>query len=186
MSRLIYVANTSLDGFIEDDAGNFDWGEPTEEVHAFINDLVRPVGTHLYGRRMYETMRVWETDPSLAVGSPITADFAAIWQAADKVVYTTTLTAAETARTRIEHTFDASAVQHLKETSASDLMIGGAALAAEAFRAGLVDECQLRIAPIALGAGKRALPAAQRIELDLLEHRRFDEGSVYVRYSVRN
>src|SRR6478672_5348431 len=119
MGRLIYIANASLDGFIEDDTGNFDWSEPSEEAHAFINDVVRPVGTHLYGRRMYETMRVWETDPSLAAGSPITADFAEIWQAADKVVYTTTLTAAETARTRIERTFDASAVGRLKAASTS-------------------------------------------------------------------
>jgi len=186
MGQLIYIANTSLDGFIEDDTGSIDWTEPNDEVHAFINDLVRPVGTHLYGRRMYEAMRVWETDPSLASGSPITADFAEIWKAADKVVYSTTLTTTETARTRIERTFDAAAVRELKATSTSDLMIGGAGVAAEAFRAGLIDECHLRIAPIALGVGKRALPSAQRIELELLEHRRFDEGSVYMRYGVRN
>lgn len=184
MAQLIYLAMASLDGYIEDDDGRFDWAEPSEEVHAFVNDLARPVGTYLYGRRMYETMMVWETDPSFASGPRIEADFAKIWQAADKVVYSTALPAPATTRTRIERSFDPDAVRDIKAAADRDLMIGGAELAAEAFRAGLVDECQLLLAPVAVGGGKPALPLRIRIALRLLDHRRFANGSVYLRYRV--
>src|SRR5215213_2233339 len=142
MAQLIYLVIASLDGYIEDEDGRFDWAEPSEEVHAFVNDLARPVDTYLYGRRMYETMMVWETDPSLASGHPVEADFAGIWQAAEKVVYSTTLEAPSTGRTRIERTFDPDVVRAMKAGAQRDLMIGGAELAAAAFRAGLVDQCQ--------------------------------------------
>jgi dihydrofolate reductase len=184
MAQLIYLAIASLDGYIEDEDGRFDWAEPSEEVHAFVNDLARPVGTYLYGRRMYETMMVWETDPSFASGSRVEADFARIWQAADKVVYSTALAAPATARTRIERSFDREAVRNIKATADRDLMIGGAELAAEAFGAGLVDECQLLLAPVAVGGGKPALPRRIRLALDLVDHRRFANGSVYLRYRV--
>jgi dihydrofolate reductase len=182
MGQLIYLAITSLDGFIEDEDGKFDWGEPTEEVHAFINDLARSAGTYLYGRRMYETMAVWETDPRFAAQPGVTADFARVWQAADKVVYSRTLTAATTRKTRIERTFDPASVGQLKTAADHDLMIGGAALASEAFRAGLVDECHLVLSPVVLGGGKRALPDHVRLELELLDDRRFAGGMVYLRY----
>ena len=179
---LIYSAIASLDGYIEDEGGRFDWAEPDEEVHAFVNDLVRPVGTYLYGRRMYETMLGWETDPSLAEHSPVMRDFAEIWKAADKIVYSRTLQTVSTERTRIEREFDADAVGRLKAAAGSDLAIGGAALAAEAFRAGLVDECRLVVAPILVGGGKRALPTAVRLALELVDERRFGNGMIYLRY----
>jgi dihydrofolate reductase len=185
MARLIYSAITSLDGYIEDLTGSFDWAEPDEEVHAFINDLERGAGTHLLGRRMYEMMTVWETDPSLAAASPIYRDFAQIWQAAEKIVYSTTLAAASTRRTRIERVFDPQAVRALKASTAEDVLIGGPDLAAHAFRAGLVDECQLFLAPVIVGGGKAALPGGVRLELELLEERRFRGGMVYLRYQTR-
>jgi dihydrofolate reductase len=185
MAQLIYVANTSLDGFIEDRSGNFDWTEPDEEVHAFINDLVRPVGTYLYGRRMYETMSVWETDPTLAQQSPLMRDFAELWQAADKIVYSTTLRTAVTARTWIERDFDPEEVRRLKVTAARDITVGGPALAAHAFRAGLVDECHLFVVPVAVGGGKPALPSEVRLDLELLDVRRFGSGTVRLGYRTR-
>jgi dihydrofolate reductase len=180
--KLIYSALSSLDGYIADEDGNFDWAEPDEEVHAFINDLERPAGLHLYGRRMYEVMVVWETDPSLADQSPLYRDFAKIWQAADKIVYSRTLQAASTARTRIERGFDPDAVRRLKAESASDILVGGSELAAHAFKAGLVDECQLFLAPIVVGGGKPSLPSNVRLELELLDERRFGNGMVYLHY----
>ena len=182
MAKLIYAAITSLDGYIEDAGGGFDWAEPDEEVHAFVNELQRPVGVYLYGRRLYETMRAWETDPGLAEHSPVMRDFAAIWKAADKIVYSRTLETVSTERTRIEREFDADAVRQLKAAAGSDLVIGGAILAAEAFRAGLVDECHLFLAPVLVGGGKRALPDGVRQRLELLDDRRFRNGTLSLRY----
>jgi dihydrofolate reductase len=186
LARLIYSAIASLDGYTADEAGNFDWAAPDDEVHAFINDLERPVGTYLYGRRMYETMLGWETDPSLADQSPQMRDFAELWQAADKVVYSTTLRTASTAKTRIERAFDPEAVRQIKAAAARDLMVGGPELAAHAFQAGLVDECQLFVAPIVVGGGKQSLPDNVRLELELLDERRFGNGMVYLRYRTRS
>ena len=184
--RLVYVVNCSLDGFYEDADGRFDWSEPDEELHQFFNDLLRPIGTLLYGRRLYEAMAVWETDPSLASESPVLADFAAVWQDADKVVYSTTLEAPRTARTRIERSFDPEAVRELKAGVTTDLAIGGGELAAHAFRAGLVDEVHVVVAPVVVGGGKPILPSGVRLDLDPLEVRRFDgTGVVSLRYGVR-
>ncbi len=186
MAQLIYLAITSLDGYIEDADGKFDWAAPSEEVHAFVNDLARAAGTFLYGRRMYETMAVWETDPTLGADPGVMADFAGIWQAAEKVVYSTTLSPpAPTTRTRIEPRFDPDTVRELKASAERDLMIGGAGLAAEAFRAGLIDEYQLFLAPVAVGAGKPALPGDVRLDLELLDQRSFANGTAYLRYRVR-
>jgi dihydrofolate reductase len=184
MASLIYSAITSLDGYVADEDGNFDWAMPDEQVHAFVNDLMRPVGTHLYGRRLYEVMAGWETDPTLAGQSPVMRDFAELWQAADKIVYSTTLATPSTARTRIERTFDPQAVRELKAAADRDLLVGGPELAAQAFAAGLVDECHLFLAPIMVGGGKRSLPDHIRLRLELLDERRFDSGMVHLRYRV--
>ncbi|MGE0229876.1 MAG: dihydrofolate reductase family protein [Dehalococcoidia bacterium] len=184
MARPIYAINASLDGYIEDAEGNFDWTEPDEELHTFFNDLLRPIGTELYGRRMYETMAVWETDPSFTEDSEVLRDFAAVWQAADKIV-STTLEAPITARTRLERTFDPEAVRRLKAESSADLAIGGPELDAQAFRAGLVDECHLVLHPVAVGGGKPALPRNLRLDLELLHERRFANGVVDLDYRVR-
>ena len=185
MAKLIYVTNVSLDGFIEDDQGAFDWTEPDDEQFAFITDLVRPVGTWLYGRRLYESMAVWETDPTLAAQSELRADFAHVWQAGDKVVYSTTLDAVSTAKSRVERRFDPHSVREMKNASSRDLTIGGANLAAHAFRAGLIDECHLFIGPVIVGRGKPSLPSDLRIDLELLDERRFDNGIVYVRHRLQ-
>ncbi|MBN2839425.1 MAG: dihydrofolate reductase family protein [Coriobacteriia bacterium] len=182
MVKLIYIANVSLDGFIEDASGSFEWTAPDEEVFAFITDLVRSVGTYLYGRRLYETMAVWETDATLAAQSEPMADFAKVWQAADKVVYFTTLQAASTARTRLERSFDPDAVGDMKRSATTDLTVGGANLAAHAFKAGLIDECHLFIRSVVVGGGKPALPRDTRAELELVDERRFTSGVVYLRY----
>jgi dihydrofolate reductase len=179
LSRLIYSALASFDGYVEDERGKFDWAAPDEEVHAFVNELERPIGTHLYGRRMYETMVVWET---MDDEHPVMRDYAQIWRAAEKVVYSRSLEAVSSARTRIEREFDPEAVQELKESAASDLSIGGPELAAEAIRAGLVDEYHLFLAPVLAGGGKRALPEGVRLDLELIEERRFSGGFVYLRY----
>ena len=185
MAQLIYSAISSLDGYIEDTDGKFDWAMPDEEVHQFANDLERGAGAHLYGRRMYETMMVWENDPTLAAESPLLRDFAEIWQAADKIVYSKTLGAVSTRKTQIERNFDPEAIRQLKEASEHEILIGGANLAAHAFRAGLIDECQLFLTPIIVGGGKPALPNNVRLELELLEERRFGNGMVFLRYRVR-
>jgi dihydrofolate reductase len=182
MGRLIYSAITSLDGYINDAAGKFDWAAPDEEVHAFVNEQERPVGTYLYGRRMYETMASWETVPPDE--SPVVNDYAAIWRAADKVVYSTTLDAPSTARTRIERAFDTDAVRALKQSG--DISVGGPGLAATAIRAGLVDEIRLILAQAVVGGGTRCLPDGVRLDLDLLEERRFAAGTVFLRYAVRH
>jgi len=184
MARLIYFTIQSLDGFIEDADGHFGWAEPDEEVHQLANDLFRPVGTYLYGRRMYETMAAWETEPALATATPVTSDFAQIWQAADKVVYSTTLDRPVTARTRIERSFDPDAVRDLKASADRDLGIGGADLAAQALRAGLVDELDIVLAPAVVGGGKRAIPDGVRLGLELVDQRRFPGGMAYLSYRV--
>jgi dihydrofolate reductase len=184
MAKLIYVTNVSLDGFIEDEHGSFDWTEPDDEQFAFITDLIRPVATYLYGRRLYEAMAVWETEPALAAQSELRSDFAHVWQAADKVVYSTTLDAVSTAKTRLERRFDPDSIREMKAVSNRDLMVGGANFAAHAFRAALVDECHLFIDPILVGRGKPSLPHDVRAELELLDERRFDNGVVYVRYGI--
>jgi dihydrofolate reductase len=183
-ARLSYLMLASLDGYIEDESGDFEWAAPSDEVHQFVNDLMRPVGIHLYGRRMYETMAVWETEPEMWRGQPVAEDFAAIWQAADKVVYSTTLATTSTSRTRVERHFDPGGLADLKASADADLGIGGPTLAAEAFRAGLVDECQIFLVPVAVGGGKPALPPHLRVPLHLLDHRRFEDGTVFLRYRV--
>ncbi len=185
MAKLIYSAITSLDGYIEDTTGNFDWAAPDEEVHQFVNDLERSAGTYLYGRRMYEMMNAWETDASLMEESPITRDFAEIWQAADKIVYSKTLESVSTKRTRLERDFDPDAVRQLKAAAGADIAIGGANLAAQAFRAGLIDECHLFLNPIVAGGGKPSLPDDVRLDLELLDERRFGNGVVFLRYRTR-
>jgi dihydrofolate reductase len=185
MAKLIYSAIASLDGYVADEDGNFDWAVPDEEVHTFVNDLERPVGTHLYGRRMYETMVGWETDPTLADRSPLMRDFAEIWQAADKIVYSRTLERVTTARTRIERDFDPEAVRQMKAAAGHDLLVGGPDLAAQAIEAGLVDEWHLFVAPIVVGGGKQFLPNNVRLKLELLDERRFGNGMVHLRYRTR-
>lgn len=185
MAKLVYVPITSLDGFIEDDEGRFDWAVPTEETHAFINDLMRPVGTYLYGRRMYETMIGWEIDPSLAESSPVMADFAQIWQAADKVVYSRTLDDVSTPRTRLKGEFDPHWVQELIASSDRDIVIAGAELAGHAFRAGLIDEVHVFLAPILIGGGKPSLPADVRLKLELVDQSHIPDGMAYLRYRTR-
>jgi dihydrofolate reductase len=178
---LIYSAIASLDGFVADEAGNFDWAAPDEEVHAFLNELERPVGTYLYGRRMYEVMVAWETLP-LAGQPGSMQQFAELWRAADKIVYSRTLTEVASARTRLERAFDPAAVRRLKATAERDLTVGGPELAGHALKEGLVDELQLFILPVVIGGGKRVLPDGLRLELELLDERRFGSGVVYVRY----
>jgi dihydrofolate reductase len=184
VAKLIYSTIASLDGYVADKDGNFEWAEPDEQVHEFINDLERPVGTFLYGRRMYETMVGWETDATLAARSEVMRDFAQIWQAADKIVFSRTLQEASTDRTRIERDFDPEAVRRIKASAGSDLTVGGPHLAAQAFKAGLVEECQLFFAPMVVGSGNRSLPDDVRVALRLLDERRFDSGMVYLRYRV--
>jgi dihydrofolate reductase len=185
MAKLIYSAITSLDGYIEDEDGKFDWAVPDEEVHTFINDLERPVGTYLYGRRMYDTMAGWETDHTLAAQSQLMHDFAQIWQAADKIVYSKTLETVSTGRTRIERDFDPEAVRQMKASAERDLTVGGPDLAAQGIKAGLVDECHLFVAPIVVGGGKQSLPNDVRLKLELLDERRFGNGVVHLHYRTR-
>jgi dihydrofolate reductase len=184
MAKLLYVMNASLDGYIADEDGNFDWGAPGEEYYSFINDLLRPVGTYLYGRRLYELMHVWETDPA-AAQSPAAREFAEIWQSADKVVYSRTLATASTTRTRIERDFDPEAVRQLKAAAERDFTVGGPTLGADAIAAGLVDEYHLFVWPVVVGGGKRFLPDGVRLQLELLDERRLGKGVVYLRYRTQ-
>jgi dihydrofolate reductase len=184
MPKLIYSAITSLDGYVADEDGNFDWSAPDEEVHSFVNDLERQVGTYLYGRRMYEVMVAWETPDAFAGGSPATQDYAEIWRAADKVVYSRTLESVSSARTRIERDFDPESVREMKAAAGHDISVGGPDLAAQALRAGLVDECHFFLSPIAVGGGKRALPDGLRLEFELLDQRRFTGGVVHLHYGA--
>jgi dihydrofolate reductase len=184
MARLIFSAITSLDGYIEDARGNFDWAAPDEDVFALVNDLERSVGTHLFGRRMYETMVYWEAPPAPDGLSDVERDFATLWRSADKVVYSTSLAAVASARTRIERRFDAEVVRKMKTTSARDITVAGPDLAAQAFRAGLVDEIQLFLTPVVVGGGRPALPGDLRLRVELIDERRFDSGVVFLRYTV--
>ena len=185
MAKLVYSAIASLDGYIADENGNFDWAVPDEEVLAFVNDLERPLGTYLYGRRMYEMMVGWETDPSAADQSPRSRDFAEIWQAAEKVVYSRTLEAVSTKRTRMERDFDPEAVRQIKASAGRDVSVSGPNLAAHAFMAGLVDECHLFVAPIAVGGGKRSFPNDVRVRLELLDERGFGNDMVCLHYRTK-
>lgn len=186
MGKLIYSAIGSLDGYVEDERGRFQWAAPDEEVFAFVNELERPVGTYLYGRCMYETMVVWETASTGSDQPAVEREFAELWRAAEKVVYSRTLETVSSTRTRIEHEFDPGAIRRLKETSDSDISVGGAELAGLAMAAGLVDELCLLLGPIIVGGGKRALPDNVKAQLELIEERRFHNGVVSVRYSVRS
>jgi dihydrofolate reductase len=179
VAKLVYTAITSLDGYVEDEEGKFDWAAPDAEVHAFINDLERPIGTYLCGRRLYDTMAVWET---LESDHPVMRDYAEIWRSADKVVYSKTLDAPSSQRTRIEREFDPEAVRQMKASAQRDISIGGAELASQAIRAGLVDECHVLLSPVVVGGGKRALPDDVRWQLELLDERRFGNGVVHLHY----
>lgn len=183
MAKLIYAALTSLDGYVEDTDGRFDWAAPDDELHAFVNDLERPIGTYLYGRRMYETMVFWETADE--PGEPVFQDYAELWRASDKVVYSRQLRTASSARTALEREFDIDAIRARKEAAGSDLAIGGAELAGHALRAGLVDECHLFVNPVAVGGGKPAFSHGVRARLELLDEHRFGSGVVHLHYRVR-
>jgi dihydrofolate reductase len=185
MARLIYSAIMSLDGFVADEEGNFDWAAPDEEVHTFVNDLERPIGTYLYGRRMYEVMVAWEAAPTVAGQPRFVQDFAEIWRAADKIVYSRTLQDVSSARTQLARDFDLAAVRQMKATASRDITVGGPDLAAQAIRASLVDEYHLFVAPIVVGDGTRALPAGVRLPLELLGERRFANGVVHLHYRAR-
>jgi dihydrofolate reductase len=185
MAKLIYSAIGSLDGYVEDASGKFEWAAPDEEVHAFVNELERPIGTYLYGRRMYETMVFWETVDPDGDWPAVAREFAAIWQAAEKVVYSRTLETVSSARTRIERELDPDAIERMKQSSGSDISIGGAEFAGQAIAAGLVDELQLLLVPVLVGGGKRALPNDVRARLELLDERRFQSGAVFLRYRAR-
>jgi dihydrofolate reductase len=185
MAKLIYSAIASLDGYIEDEDGNFDWSAPDEELHTFVNELERPVGTYLYGRRMYAVMVYWETANTIPDQPPFIEDYAEIWQATDKIVYSKTLEAVSSARTRIERSFDPEAVRQLKMSADRDITVGGPELAAQAFEAGLVDELHLFVTPIVVGGGKPFLPGQVRVKLELLDERRFASGVVHLHHRVR-
>ena len=185
MAKLIYTAITSLDGYVADEDGNFDWAAPDEEVHAFVNDLERPVGTYLYGRRMYDVMAFWETAHTLADESPVFKDFTEIWQAADKIVFSKTLESVSTSKTRLEREFDPAAIRELKASQGRDISVGGPELAAVAIKAGLVDECHLLLTPILVGGGNPAFPNDVRVQLELLDERRFGNGVVHLHYRTR-
>jgi dihydrofolate reductase len=182
VAKLIYTMLMSLDGYVADQRGNFDWAAPDEEVHTFVNDLERPVGTHLYGRRMYEVLVAWETAETFADQRPFMQDFARLWQAADKIVFSRTLAKVSSARTRIERDFDPEAVRRMKATAARDISVGGPDLAAQAIKAGLVDEYHLFITPVIVGGGNPALPDGARVNLELVGARRFAGGVVYLHY----
>jgi dihydrofolate reductase len=184
MANLIYSTITSLDGYVEDAHGKFDWARPDEEVHGFVNDLERGIGTYLYGRGMYETLVAWETMPTGADQPAVIRDYAEIWRAADKIVYSSTLQTAASARTRIERDFDPEAVREMKAAASRDISVGGPGLAAHAFRAGLVDELHLFVNPVVVGGGKRSLPDGVRLDLELTDERRFASGVVHLHYRV--
>jgi dihydrofolate reductase len=185
MAELIYSAIASLDGYVADRDGKFDWAAPNDDVHAFINDLLRPVTTHLYGRRMYEVLVAWETVDTGDATPPVLREFAEIWRAADKIVYSTSLAAPASARTRLERDFDADAVRHLKRAAAGDLSVGGPHLAARAMEVGLVDTIHLFLTPVVVGGGTPALPGAVRMELELMDERRFADGTMHLHYRTR-
>jgi dihydrofolate reductase len=185
MAKLIYFMPTSLDGFIAGEADSMDWSVPSEEVSAFINDQHRPIGIYLYGRKEYETMMVWETPEVIPGLTPAMMDFGRIWQAADKIVYSKSLETVSTPKTCLEREFEPQAVHNLKAQAPHDISVAGPNLAAQAIRAGLVDEYQLLVVPALLGGGKRILPSSVGVKLDLLDERRFGNGWVYLRYRTR-
>jgi dihydrofolate reductase len=182
MAKLIYSAITSLDGYVADEEGNFGWAAPDEELHTFVNDIERPVGTYLYGRRMYEVMVYWETAHTLPDQLPVFEDFTKIWQAADKIVYSKTLETVSSSRTRIERDFDPDAIRQMKAAAGHDISVGGPDLAAQAIKAGLVDEYHLFLTPIVVGGGKHSLPDNVRLRLELLDEHRFSNGVVHLHY----
>jgi dihydrofolate reductase len=182
MAKLIYSAIASLDGYIADRNGNFDWAAPDDDLHAFVNDLERPVGTHLYGRRMYDVMRFWGNPDLLADNSHVMRDYAATWQAAEKIVYSRTLGTVSTTRTRLERDFDHGSVRQLKASEAHDITVGGPDLAGQAIKAGLVDELHLFVVPTLVGGGTRALPDDVLMTLELLDEHRFGSGVVHLHY----
>jgi dihydrofolate reductase len=182
MAKLIYTAIMSLDGYVADEDGNFDWAEPDEDVHSLVNDLERPIGTYLYGRRLYDVMVAWET---IDDEQPFIKDYAQIWRAADKVVYSRSLEAVSSARTRIERNFDPEVIRRMKAEAERDISVGGPELAGQAIATGLVDEILLFVSPVAVGGGTRALPDDVRVDLELLDERRFDNGVVHLRYRAR-
>jgi dihydrofolate reductase len=184
MANLIYSAITSLDGYVNDESGGFSWAKPDEEVHSFINELERPIGTYLLGRRMYEVLRYWDDPPDLAEGAPYIQDYAEIWQASEKVVYSTSLESVSSQRTRLEHEFDPEVIRQMKDDALADLSVGGPGLAAEALRAGLVDELHQFLHPVVVGGGTHWLPNNLRLELELLDERRFTSGVVHVHYRI--
>jgi dihydrofolate reductase len=186
VAQLIYAAITSLDGYVNDSSGNFDWSAPDDQVHAFVNDLQRPMGTYLYGRRLYQTMKVWETMYGQTDLPRVVRDYAELWHQADKVVYSRSLHKAETARTRIEANFDPAAVRRMKDEATADLAVGGAELAGQALAAGLVDQVHLFVSPVIVGGGTRALPDSVRTGLELLDERSFSSGVVHLHYRVHN
>jgi dihydrofolate reductase len=183
-ARLVYSAITSLDGYVADENGKFDWSTPDDEVHAFVNELERPIGTYLYGRRMYEVMAAWESDDTVRDGPDSVRDYAAIWRAADKVVYSRTLDTVSSSRTRIERDFEPGAVRQLRAESTSDISIGGPELAGQALAEGLIDELHLFVSPVVVGGGNRALPEGVRVQLELASERRFANGVVHLHYRV--
>jgi dihydrofolate reductase len=185
MAKLVYTAITSLDGYVADEDGKFDWAAPDVQVHAFVNDLERPIGTYLCGRRLYETMAVWETMPSGPDQPSVIRDYAEIWRSADKIVYSTTLSTVLSERTRIERDFEPDAVRQIKASADRDLSVGGSHLAAQAIKAGLVDECHLFVTPVIVGGGTAALPDHVRVDLELLDERRFDNGVVHLHYRTK-
>lgn len=185
MAKLIYAAITSLDGYVADERGTFDWAAPDDEVHAFVNDLERSIGTYLYGRRMYEVMRYWETAPTSGDAPAVMRDYAQIWQATDKIVYSTTLSVASTAKTRIAQVFDAAVVRELKASAGHDISVGGSMLAAHAMKAGLVDECHLFVHPVVVGGGTPAFALGVVARFDLVAERRFGSGVVHLHYRAR-
>lgn len=182
MAKLVYSMLESLDGYVADASGKFDWAEPDESVHEFLRELEIPIGTYLYGRRMYEVMEVWETLDQLDDAPPFIRDYAEMWRSADKIVYSATLDRVRTPRTTIERVFDPEVVRRLKAESTRDISIGGPTLAAHAISAGLVDEYQMIVVPVIVGGGTRSFPEGVRLGLELVDHRRFDNGMVYLHY----
>jgi dihydrofolate reductase len=184
VAKLIYSAISSLDGYVADTDGNFDWSMPDEEVHRFVNDLERQIGTYLYGRRMYEVMRYWETAPTGNGEPSVGQEYAQIWNAADKIVYSMRLEQVSTANTRLEREFDPQAIREMKAAATRDISVGGPTLAADALRMGLVDECQLFLSPIIVGGGLPALPDNLLLGLELLDERRFGNGVIHLHYRI--
>jgi dihydrofolate reductase len=185
MGRVIYSMVCSLDGYISDREGSFEWAAPDDEVHAFVNEQERQVGTYLYGRRLYEVMRYWETAGADPDTPPVEQEYAEVWRSADKVVYSRTLAEVETSRTRLEREFDADAVRRMAQAADRDVSVGGPVLAEAALRAQVVDECRLFVCPVVVGGGHPALPSDLRLDLQLLDERRFAGGVVYLRYAIR-